>query len=334
MSTRNEMLKLLEQHRGEYVSGAEIASLLGVSGTAIWKAVRMLRRDGYEIKAVTNRGYMLSADADVLSEEGIRSCLAGSADDLRIEVFDSVGSTNTVCIDKAGAGESEGYIAVAATQSKGKGRRGRAFYSPGGSGIYLSILLRPEGVSAKQALRFTTMAAVAVANSIEAVSGKEAGIKWVNDIYVNGRKVCGILTEGSFDIETGNLDYAVVGIGVNVVAPDDGFPAESAGIAGAVYDPDESKCSRNQLAAEIIRRFFELYRKSLTPEEESAAEPGYMKDYRRMCFVTGREIDVIKPRGVKLRAQALGLDSECRLLVRYEDGSTEMLDSGEISIRV
>ena len=198
MSTKDTVLALFEKNKGFFISGERIAEELNISRTAVWKAVKKLQSEGYEIKAVTNRGYCLDKESDVLTVRGIRSHLDENCKDLRPEVFVRVDSTNTKCLEKANAGESEGYVAVAGTQSAGRGRRGKAFFSPAESGIYMSILLRPVGLTENQVLHFTTMAAAAVSEAIEAVSDKKTEIKWVNDVYIDGKKVCGILSEASY----------------------------------------------------------------------------------------------------------------------------------------
>jgi BirA family biotin operon repressor/biotin-[acetyl-CoA-carboxylase] ligase len=237
------------------------------------------------IDSVTNRGYCLSHGSDILSEAVLRGYLH-DCPPLELDVFDTVDSTNTVCLKRASGGDRRTYAAVAGGQTRGRGRRGRSFFSPDGTGLYMSILLRPSGLSADEAVKFTTIAAVAVSEAIEAVACKTASIKWVNDIYVSGRKACGILTEASFNPEDGTLDYAVVGIGINVYEPQGGFPEEIKDRAGALAGPvnrnnlpagkeaDDPSLSgknpadsagvnkvlknggRNRLAAEILSRFF------------------------------------------------------------------------------
>ena len=321
MSTKDTVLALFEKNKGFYVSGEKIASDLNISRTAVWKAVKKLQSEGYEIKAVTNRGYCLDKESDVLTAHGIRSFLGDEYPCLKPEVFVTVDSTNNVCRAKAEEGKEEGYVAVAGAQTSGRGRRGRSFYSPAGSGIYMSILLRPEDFSEKQVLQLTTMAAVAVSVSVEKISGKTAGIKWVNDILIDGKKVCGILSEASYK-DVGDLDYVIVGIGINAYPPAGGFPAGIADIAASVFDYS-SPGLKNELAAEVLKNFAYYYRTGKSCIEE----------YRKHCIVPGKDITVIKP-GEKLNAYAVGIDDDCGLIVRYPDGSEETLRSGEISIRL
>lgn len=328
MNTREKLLELLESNRGEYFSGEEIAGRLNVSRTAVWKAVKSLQNAGYAIDAVTNKGYCLSRDTDILSAQGIRKYLRVSREQVSepdIFVLNMAGSTNAVVREAADSGMPEGYTVLSNEQSAGRGRLGRSFYSPRGTGIYMSMLLRPGNCSAKQAVRITTMAAVAVCEAIEAVAGERAQIKWVNDIYVRDKKVCGILTEGAFGLESGLLEYAVLGVGINVYQPEGGFPEELRDIAGAVL-ADRREDVKNRLTAEFLNHFYRYY----DDRRHDAAD--YVEEYRRRSLVTGRRIAVLS--GNKTRgAVALGIDDECGLLVRYDDGGEARLSSGEISIR-
>lgn len=321
MSTKDTVLALFERNKGFYVSGEKIALDLNISRTAVWKAVKKLQNEGYEIKAVTNRGYCLDKDSDVLSVHGIRSYLSSECSCLRPEVFVTVDSTNNVCREKASHGEEEGYVAVAGAQTSGRGRRGRSFYSPAGSGIYMSILLRPDGFTEEQLLKITTMAAVAVSDSIEKVSGKKAGIKWVNDILIDGKKVCGILSEAAYRAD-GSLDCVIVGIGINAYPPAGGFPAGISDTACSVFDY-QSPGLKNELAAEVLNLFMHYYKSG----------EDFTGEYRKNCVVPGSEISVIRP-DKSVKAYALGLDDDLGLIVRYEDGTEDVLRSGEINIRL
>lgn len=323
MTTKERLLRLLEENKGSFYSGEEIARQLEVSRTAVWKAVKALQAEGYEIDAIQNKGYSLAASSDVLSEPGIRRLLDPRWETLKICVIPSVDSTNALLRERANAGAPEGSVILAGTQTRGRGRLGRQFYSPADSGLYLSLLLRPAGWSPAQAVRVTTMAAVAACQAIEAVSGREAAIKWVNDIFMDGRKVSGILTEGSFNLEIGSLDYIVLGIGINLYPPDAGFPADISATAGAVF-PQPCSDGKNRVAAEFLNRFLGIYR--------SGDLAGYTAEYRRRSFILGKAVDVLSPEG-KRPAVALDVDGDCRLLVRYEDGTVEQLSSAEVSVR-
>ncbi|MBO4831388.1 MAG: biotin--[acetyl-CoA-carboxylase] ligase, partial [Oscillospiraceae bacterium] len=278
MPTKDSVLELLEKNRGAYISGAAAADALGITRTAVWKAVKVLQDEGYEITAATNKGYMLAEDSDVLSPSLIKQLLDGAIPPERIEVSRCVSSTLDVAKKLAEQGAPEGTVIIAQEQTAGRGRRGRKFFSPRDTGVYISILLRPA-LPAERAVLITTATAVAACDAIESVTGVSAGIKWVNDIFVSGKKVSGILTEASYSMESGCLDYAALGIGLNVYPPKGGFPEEIAGTAGSILrsrQPD----ARSRLAAAFVRRFMEIY-----ADLDSA---GFVDEYRRRSVVIGK----------------------------------------------
>ncbi|KAI4452223.1 Bifunctional ligase/repressor BirA [Eubacterium plexicaudatum ASF492] len=254
MNTKGKLLELLEANRGSYFSGEEIAGLLSVSRTAVWKAVKSLQKEGYPIDAVTNKGYCLSLETDILSSQGIQKYLHPNIKNIDISLLPTVSSTNTLMKAKADANMPEGCLLIASEQTNGKGRYRRNFYSPHNTGIYMSLLLRPQNCTSVQAAQITTIAAVAMCEAIEAVSGERAEIKWVNDILIRGKKVCGILTEGSFNLETGALEYAVLGLGLNLYEPEEGFPKALISVAGTVFHASHSD-AKNRLAAEFLNFF-------------------------------------------------------------------------------
>ncbi|MDD7428477.1 MAG: biotin--[acetyl-CoA-carboxylase] ligase [Oscillospiraceae bacterium] len=324
MTVRERTAEVLEDNRGKYISGADIASELGVTRNAVWKAVNILKSEGYEINAVTNRGYCLSEDSDILSEKTLRKYLEPRyAANLR--VYRRITSTNTVLKEMAAKGAPEGTILVAAKQTSGRGRFDRPFIS-GTSGVYFSILLRPDNIPAERSLLITTAAAVAVAQTVEKISGRSAGIKWVNDVFIGGKKICGILTEASFGVDGGGLDYAVLGIGVNVTEPEEGFPDEIKDIAGSVFEdgarvPD----ARSRIAAGIINTFFDFY---LHPDKTD-----FIGEYKRRSIVIGKDVYLINGNNTE-EARVTDIDSECRLIVRTKDGTEKRVSSGEISLKL
>lgn len=324
MGTKEKILSLFEENRGTYFSGEELAAKLSVSRTAIWKAVNVLRREGYEIDAIQNKGYSLAIGTDILSEQGIHKYLSPLCQGLKLSVLPEAESTNSLLREKANNGSPEGSVVVAGAQTMGRGRHGRSFYSPADTGVYMSLLLRPAGISPNQAVKFTTMAATAVCEAIEEVSGKQTGIKWVNDIYMDGKKVSGILTEASIAMENGSLDYIVLGVGINAYIPKGGFPKELEQIAGAVFEKRQSD-GKNLLAAGFLNHFMDYY--------AAQGKTDYVEKYRAKSLAVGREIIVLSQKGGR-KAHALNVDEECRLIVQYEDGSTEHLSSGEISIQL
>ena len=320
MTTKERLLPLLESRQGSFVSGEELAESLKLSRAAVCKAIKALRQEGYAIEAVTNRGYRLSPDSDILSAQGVKKYLQS---DFQLTVHPSVSSTNTVLRSLAEQGAPERTVVISGEQQQGRGRSGRTFYSPADTGVYLSLLLRPVNADPRQTVTLTAAAAVALCQAIEAVSGRTPQIKWVNDIFLNGKKVCGILTEAAFGLESGAPEYVVVGVGINAYVPEGGFPPELTEIAGSLWEspvPD----GRNHLAAEFLNRFWPLY---------AAVNPSaFLEDYRRRSLVVGKDITVIAG-GSETPAHALGIDDNCRLLVRCESGQTDALSYGEVRIR-
>ena len=324
MTTKEMLLALLEDSKGTFFSGEEIARTLQVSRAAVWKAVNALREDGYTIDAATNKGYRLSPDSDILSPQGIRRFLKPEYRDLDLTVLPTAHSTNALVREKANQGCPEGCIIVACEQTDGRGRYGRQFFSPVDSGVYLSLLLRPTAYSPQQATCLTAAAAAAMCQAIEAVTGQQPGIKWVNDIFLHGTKVCGILTEAAVGLETGTLNYMVLGAGVNLYPPAEGFPEEIQSIAGSVL---ERSCpeAKNRLVGEFLNRFWDFY-----SHPECRA---YLEDYRARSLAIGRNVTVLSA-GRAVSAYAYGIDDDFRLLVRYDSGKTEALSYGEIRIQL
>lgn len=321
MTVRDRVLEALEANRGRYFSGEALAQQLSVSRNAVWKAISQLREEGYPIHAQPRRGYALSAESTLLSAQGIAQHL--TVPGLTVEVREEVSSTNDVLRAAAQAGAAEGQVLAAQRQSAGRGRRDHSFYSPQDSGLYLSFLLRPQ-LSAQDALLLTTCAAVATALAIEDCAGVEAQIKWVNDVFCRGKKVCGILTEGEVDLETGGLRYAVVGIGVNLYPPAGGFPPEL-DQAGAVFDQAPAGAMRSRLAAGILNHFFACY--------PQLRERGFFEDYRRRCFLLGQKVEVLQG-GRSRPAEVLELAPDFSLRIREADGRESFVSSGEVSLRL
>ena len=325
MSVKEEVLKKLETNKGDFFSGAMLADELGVSRAAVWKAITSLKQSGYKIDSVTNRGYRLLPESDVVSSQSIMTHLDDSNKSLNITVYKEITSTNTVLKELAANGAPEGTVLVAESQTSGRGRLGRNFSSPSDTGIYFSILLRPD-LPANDSLFLTISAAVAVARGIESVKECKAGIKWVNDIFIDGLKVCGILTEGAFNMENGGLDYAIVGIGINVLPPEGGFPEELKNIAGAIFTRDEDTTNvRSVLVANVLNYFMEYYR--------NLSNKTFMSEYKKRSILIGQNIYVVT-NGSYIPAKALDIDTDCHLIVKFEDGKTKELSSGEVSIRL
>ncbi|MEG0894674.1 MAG: biotin--[acetyl-CoA-carboxylase] ligase [Oscillospiraceae bacterium] len=299
-----------------------MANKYNVTRNAIWKAVNLLKQDGYNIDSVRNKGYCLLHQNDIISQQGIKKYLRNNLFD--IDVYKTIDSTN-IRLKQIAVNCKEGKVIVALHQTAGKGRMGRSFFSPHDSGIYLSVLVRPN-FSAEQALYLTTAAAVAVAKSIENICGIKADIKWVNDIYCGAKKVCGILTEASFNLENQTIDYAVVGIGVNLFTPKEGFPDELKNIATSVLQNKgevlDIKC---KLIAEILDNFFDYY--------NGIPNKTFFAEYKARSFIIGKEVSIIQGEKI-INAKVIDIDNQCKLLVRYNgEGEIHQISSGEVSIK-
>ncbi|ABX43139.1 biotin--[acetyl-CoA-carboxylase] ligase [Lachnoclostridium phytofermentans] len=324
MSVKQEVLKTLEENRGEFFSGEELAGRLQVSRAAVWKAIKALETMGYKIKAVPNRGYCLATASDVLSVEGIKTFLNEEMESLSIEVREVTGSTNQDAKMASANGAPHGSVFVANVQTNGRGRRGRNFISLEGSSIYMSIILKPQ-LTATDAIYITTAASVAVYRAIKKVTKKETQIKWVNDLYYEGKKVCGILTEAVTDCETGLIDSIILGIGINFNIQMEQIPSELKEVAGALYHGDTDEVSRNQLIAEILCQVLQICMDSDNRE--------FLKDYRENSMILGKEINILGYSEPK-KATAIGIEDNGGLIVEYEDKKRETIHTGEVSIRL
>ncbi|MBD5138826.1 MAG: biotin--[acetyl-CoA-carboxylase] ligase [Ruminococcus sp.] len=320
MPLKDKVLTVLEENKGKSVSGSEIARSVGMTRSAVWKAVKTLREEGYSICAVTNRGYCLSEESDFLSEQSIVPNLRTQALGRKIDVFKTIDSTNNFAKSLAQLGAVHGTTVVSEVQTQGKGRMGRDFYSPMGMGVYMSVILRPK-LSVEHSLLITSCAAVAVAEAVEKVAGIDCKIKWVNDIYASGKKLCGILTEASVDVEQGGLEYAIVGMGINVQNVT--FPKNLADIATSVRMETDKPVSRSVLAAEILN--------CLEERLETIKDKSFLDEYRRRSNVIGNRIEVTH-NDISEEMDCIGIDEIGRLLVRLDSGEEKALTSGTIRI--
>ncbi len=316
---------LLEAAEGRYVSGQAMSQQLGVSRSAVWKQVKRLRAQGYEIKGGTNLGYRLVSTPQLLSQDAIASLLSGHPWQEKITVLETVDSTNNLAKGQALQGAPEGASYLAEEQTGGKGRLGRSFVSPHGCGIYLSLLLRPDCAPAALA-HVTAMAGVAACDAIEAVCGVRPGIKWTNDLILEGKKVAGILTELSAQWESGTLESLVIGIGINCNHRETDFPEELRDKAASIAMITGERVDRNLLAARLIARLYDLSQGLFQDKAR------WMAQYARDCITLGRQVQVI--RGDRVRqGTATGLDENGALLVTYENGEQGVVFSGEVSVR-
>lgn len=241
---------------------------------------------------------------------------------LNITIFPELDSTNNYLKKLGSQGEKENQLVIAESQTGGRGRMGRSFYSPNGTGIYFSLLLHPE-YAIEKSLFLTVMAAVSVAETVMKYNKNDVKIKWVNDIYIDGKKVCGILTEGAVN-SSKKLDYAAVGIGINVIEPENGFPQDIKDIATAIFPGKTEENVKEKIVADVVNRFFEMY---------NGIDTDFVKRYKEYSYLTGKEVNIVSGENTR-PATVIDITDDCHLLVKNEYGETEEISSGDVSVRV
>lgn len=319
---KGEILKLLKETDG-YVSGQELCRRFGVSRTAVWKVINQLKEEGYEIEAVRNRGYALKGAGDVLSEAELLSCLKTEWAGGRTVYFDATDSTNIQARRLAEAHAPHGTLVVSDRQDGGKGRRGRSWASPSGVGIWMSLILRPE-IAPSSASMLTLAAALAVREGIREETGLSPLIKWPNDLVLNGKKICGILTEMSTELM--EIQYVITGIGINVNQRE--FPSEIRDTATSLSLEAGRSFRRSSLIAAILKAFEKDYAAFLKTGDLSLL----LEEYNACLVNRGKEVCILDPSG-EYRAVAEGIDESGSLLVTLPDGTRREIISGEVSVR-
>ncbi len=318
------MYHLLRTAGASYISGQELSRTLGISRAAVWKAIDSLRRDGYTVDARTGLGYRLTGTPDSVAEREIRNAFPPGLDCPDLRCLEEVDSTNSYLKREALAGAPHGTVVVANCQTAGRGRMTRSFQSPPGKGVYLSILLRPQ-LPPEELLGVTGMTAVAVCAAVEKTAGVRPQIKWTNDLVLNGRKICGILTEMALEGESGLTQSLVIGAGVNVGHTDADFGPEVAKMATSLAQEGYA-VSRSALAAAMIEEFNRL-------GEALGGDIGPWVDaYRRDCVTLGKPVRLLWTGG-QTQADALDIDSQFGLIVRFPDGGEQIVRTGEVSVR-
>ena len=312
-TTRQALLQALSAAEGAYISGQQLAQQLGVSRAAVHKAAAALTAQGYALEAASRRGYRLLG-GDPFCTEAVGPYPAP------VQLYDTLESTNRTAKLLALEGTAHGTLVLAGGQTAGRGRLGRSFASPAGKGVYCSVVLRPP-LPAANAQTATIGAAVAVCRAVQMLCGLELAIKWVNDLYYKGKKVCGILTEAGTDLESGQLEWLVVGIGLNLITSPADWPEELARTAGSLYPGGPAPVSRAVLAGAIARELL-----SLCPAFDC------LDEYRARCFVPGHWVTVCTG-AETYAAKALSIDDAGRLVVEREGGRQVALQHGEVSIR-
>lgn len=320
---REDVHRILAGQRGQFVSGQSLSEQLHVSRAAVWKAVEALRRAGCTVEARTGLGYRLTDEGDGLTVQRVTAALCSRREN--IHVLSTVDSTNNYCKQLATSGAPDGTVVIADSQTAGKGRLGRSFLSPAGQGLYLSILWRPD-CTPDTLLPLTALTALATARAVERLGGRQCGIKWPNDLVLDSRKVCGILTELSVEAESGHVEYVVAGIGINCRQRPEDFPAELQSMAGSLDMALLTRIQRAALAAALIEELDDLRHRVLF-------QPAlWWEAYRKRCLTLGRTVQLVHP-GSVAQAEALDVDERFGLVVRHGDGLVETLRSGEVSVR-
>lgn len=317
-----DILKVLRD-RKDFVSGQTLCNELGVSRTAVWKAIELLRQSGYVIEAVKNKGYRLVSTPDLFSESEVLSRLRTKWAGKTIHFFDETGSTNNDCRRFLEKGDDHGVLVLADTQNMGKGRRGRTWISPPSTTISMSLGLRPKCMPDKASM-LTLVMALAVAEAIRDVTGLDAKIKWPNDIVINKKKVCGILTEMNTQMDY--IEYVIIGVGINVNQTS--FAEEISQMASSLFLETKKLQSRNELVVKTIA-YFERYYEQF----EKAYDLSFMLDtYNEMLINRGARVRVLDPKGA-YEGTARGINAAGELVVETENGSLENVYAGEVSVR-
>lgn len=315
MDTKYQVLQILNENEGNYVSGEKIAKELGVSRMAISKAVSTLASQGHMIEAVKHKGYRLDGKSDVLSEKTLLDALEDSG--IKGFYLPETFSTNMDAKRLAGEGVKAPFLVCTSRQTGGRGRLGRRFESPRG-GVYFSLVLDGDKIASSSLV--TISAAWAIADVMERLTGIETSIKWVNDVYIRNKKAVGILTEGIVNMEEGGISQVVIGCGINLKTKKEDYSPSLSDIVTSFYPSGESKVQRVTVISECAKAIIK------------AQTMDFLEEYRKKCFVIGKDIYVVRM-DEKKAAKALRIDKDGHLVVRYSDGSVEALSCGEVSIR-
>ena len=319
---KEEILRLLRSADG-YISGQELCNRFGVSRTAVWKAINQLKEAGYEIEAQQNKGYRLMAAPDLMTEAEIKSLMHTDWVAKEVLYFDTIDSTNIKAQELAEKGYQSGTLVVADKQESGKGRRGRSWVSPSGTGIFMTLMLKPD-INPNNASMLTLVAALAVAKAITSVTGEEALIKWPNDIVVNGKKVCGILTEMNAQFDY--INHIVVGIGINV--HNESFPEEISQMASSLMiEAGGKRFHRAQIIAETMSYFEQYYDTFLKTQDLSAL----VREYDELLVNRNKSVRVLDPKE-PFDGKAMGITPKGELIVDTWE-SRKLVSSGEVSVR-
>ncbi|BBF44315.1 biotin--protein ligase [Lachnospiraceae bacterium KM106-2] len=319
---KERILEILKKSN-TYVSGQEICKQLNVSRTAVWKVMNQLKEEGYEIEAISNKGYKIKKSPDSITDYELLSQINTKYIAKQIEYYEEIDSTNIRCKILAEEGAQDGILVVADQQTAGRGRRGRAWKSPKGSSIAMSLMLKPD-IMPSNASMLTLVTAMALVKGINDAAGVDTKIKWPNDIILNNKKLCGILTEMSSELDY--INYVVIGIGVNVNMTE--FPEEISHIATSVAIELGHPAKRADIITktmEAFEKYYDIFLKKQNLED-------LVEEYNHQLIHKDREIRVLGSEE-EYQAKALGIDKTGELMVELDDGTRKKIRSGEISVR-
>ncbi|WP_340017810.1 biotin--[acetyl-CoA-carboxylase] ligase [Paenibacillus sp. FSL H3-0457] len=322
MTKHEDLLHMLLNAEGRFVSGEEISRNLSISRTAVWKHVNKLRDMGYEFEAVSRKGYRLVTKPDSIDATGLQLALDTTVFGRKAVLLASTLSTQGDVLKLAEQGQAEGAVVIAEEQTGGRGRFGRQWFSPPGKGIWMSVLLRPD-LPLQHTPQLTLLTGVAVCRAVRACSGADAGIKWPNDVLINGRKVCGILLEST--VEDHEVRYCIAGIGVDVNFDPEDYPEDLTTIATSLKMETGQSVDRTKLTAAILTELEQLY---FLYQKEGFGVISAL--WEALSVSMNREITVTNPHGV-IEGKAIGLDPSGALIVEKHDGEHTLIISGEIS---
>ncbi|KEH99340.1 biotin--[acetyl-CoA-carboxylase] ligase [Clostridium massiliodielmoense] len=321
---KEDIISLLKENEDNFISGEKISERLGITRAAVWKHMKSIKEDGYEIESVSRKGYKLISSPDLLTFEEVNPYLKTNYIGKDIRYYNTIDSSNTKAKELGAAGAKEGTVVISEEQTGGRGRLGRTWVSPKFKGIWMSIILRPD-IEPMEASKITQIGAASVCISINEL-GLKSAIKWPNDIVLNSKKVCGILTEMSGELN--KINYIVMGIGINVNIESDDFPGDIKNIATSIKIEGGSKVKRKELVGKVFNNFEILY--------DEFIKSGTIKKSINICkensALIGKQVKIIK-RSDEVFAKAIGLTEDGELIVEYNDGKVDKIVSGEVSVR-
>lgn len=322
---RKKIIEILRKNFYNHVSGERLSEELGVSRTAVWKNINTLKGEGYIIESLPRKGYILRETPDILSEIEIQNGLDTKILGKEILHYDSISSTNDIAKEWALKKEKEGLVIIGEEQLKGRGRRGRNWESPKGTGIWMSILLRPD-ISPKDGPKFTLLSAVAVTKAIKEVTGIEGKIKWPNDIIINNKKVCGILTEMNAEIDF--INYVIIGIGINVNGAREDFPKEVQHRAISLSQVKGELVSRKEIVRKILENIENYYLEFIQSMDFS----DILEEWKGLSCNLGKEVRAIV-KGREIIGQAIDINKDGSLILKTKDGEAVEIIYGDVKVR-